>query len=316
LAERRALVTGASGFIGSHLARRLLADEWEVLGVVRDDSDPARIAEALCDAQIIEADLTAGADSQNLEGVDVVFHLAAVGLHERVPRAPVEIAWTNVLITLNVLRLAAALGARRIVHVGSGLEYGEGRKLREDAQLAPTSSYGSSKAASWLLTHAFCREEQLEPVGLRPFTVYGPGDSPYGLVGSSVLAALAESDLALTEGRQTRDFVYVTDAVEAIVAAATSPSAVGEVFNVCTGVDTSIRAAVEQIVSLSGGDVMPRFGARPYRAQELWCSSGDPSKAAAVLGWAPTTGLEDGLAETIAWFRERSMAATDETLVR
>jgi UDP-glucose 4-epimerase len=243
-----------------------------------------------------------------MASVEVVFHLAAVGLHEREPRPPDEIARTNMLITLNVLRLSAALGARRVVHVGSGLEYGQGTKLDENVPLAPTSAYGRSKASSWVVTQAFCRELRLEPVGVRPFTVYGPNDSPYGLVGSAVIAALARSELELTEGRQTRDFVYVADAVDAITAAAVEPRAVGEVFNVCTGVDTSIRSAVDLIFLLSGSDAMPRFGARPYRPEELWSSSGDPAKARTTLGWQPQTSLEEGITETIAWFRDRSAA--------
>jgi len=236
-----------------------------------------------------------------------------VGLHEPYPRPPEEVMRTNVLGTLNVLRLAAALGARRVVHAGSGHEYGVGRHLREDAPLRPRSAYGASKAAAWLLASAFCRLQGLEVVGLRPFTVYGPADSPYGLVASVIAACLANAPLDLTEGRQSRDFVFVADAVDALVASA-GPGADGEVLNVCTGVETSIREVVELIVDLAEGAAQPRFGARPYSDDELWSSSGDPTRARELLGWEATTGLREGLAASVASYRDARAPLEPETV--
>lgn len=313
MAEPRALVTGAAGFVGAHLVRRLLAEGWDVTAMVRPGSDTGRLASELERLALVEADVTTLEPDTVAARAEVVFHLAAVGLHEPRPRPPEEVMRTNVVGTLNVLRLAAALGARRVVHVGSGHEYGAGSRLREDAPLRPGSAYGASKAAAWHLASAFCRLRGLELVVLRPFTLYGPGDSPYSFVASAIAACLGNEPLELTEGRQSRDFVFAADAVDALVASADA-SANGETLNVCTGVEISIREVVELIVALTGGAGRPLFGARPYSDDELWTSSGSPTRARDVLGWEATTDLREGLAATVASYRDAGMPREPETV--
>ena len=301
---RRALVTGAAGFLGAHLVDRLVADGWNVAALVRRGSDRSRIGAVIESVSLVEADLTKLDPAAVRTSAGTLFHLAAVGLHEPRPRPLEEVARINVLTTLNAMRLAVEIGVERVVHVGTGLEYGPGSRLSEDAPLRPTSVYAGSKAASWLLASTFCRQRDVELVGLRPFTIYGPGESPYGIIGQAIGAGLTGAELELTEGRQKRDFVFVADAVEAIVAAATAPAVAGEVFNVCTGVETEVREVVELVVEMAGRSARPLFGALPYRDGELWSSSGDPTKAQDILGWTAATALREGLSQTIAAERD------------
>ena len=220
-------------------------------------------------ASWVEADLTdlqTGEVAAGAGRIDVAFHLAAVGLHEPRPRSAVDVVRENVLGTVALLELARETGAARVVNCGSGHEYGAGSRLSEDAPLRGTSVYGASKAAAWHLLDAGARRSGIPLVGLRPFTVYGPGDSPHALLGAAVAAAASNQPMEFTEGGQTRDFVYVDDVVDALVVAASHARAPGSIFNVCTGVETSVRDAVSLVFDLAGSEAGPVFGAKRYRA--------------------------------------------------
>jgi nucleoside-diphosphate-sugar epimerase len=305
LAGARVMVTGAAGFLGAHVVRRLLGIGCQVKGVIRPGSEPWRLDRSTPGLELVTADvrqLDEAVARRGLSDVHAVFHLAAAGVDPSRSDAE-EITATNVLGTLQALRAASRVGARRFVYCGSCFEYGAGTGLHESALPEPAAEYGASKAAGWLLAHAYGRREGLAVVALRPFTLYGPLEAAYRLVPHSIRACLTGERLTLTEGRQTRDFVYVDDAVEAFLMAAVAPDATGGTFNVCTGVETSVREVVSAIVQLTGGTVRPEFGAVPHRATELWRQSGDPTRAAVALGWCATTPLQEGLARTLEWFR-------------
>jgi nucleoside-diphosphate-sugar epimerase len=133
--------------------------------------------------------------------------------------------------------------------------------------------------------------------------MYGPMEPPGRLVPSVVRHALAGRAIDLTPGDQLRDFVFVDDAVEAFVAAATTDAAVGGTFNVCTGTPVTVRDVVHRVLQCTGSRSEARFGALSYRPTELAVLSGDPTRAAQVLGWRARVSLEDGLARTVEWFR-------------
>lgn len=233
--------------------------------------------------------------------VDAIFHLAAVGVTGEVSDVR-QVVTANVDGTLAVLQAAQRLKSR-LVYCGSCFEYGSGDHWSEDALPAPTTEYGAAKAAGWLLANAFARRTGLEVVSLRPFTMYGPMEPPGRLVPSVVRHALAGRAIDLTPGDQLRDFVFVEDAVDAFIAAATTDAAVGGTFNVCTGTPVTVREVVRRVLQCTGSRSEARFGALAYRPTELAVLSGDPTRAAQVLGWRARFSLEDGLARTIAWFR-------------
>ena len=304
LAGRRVLITGAAGFLGSHLVPRLIEEGAEVCVLDQPDARRWGLLERTDLAATLRADVRTLAEPAHdgvLGDVDVIFHLAAVGVTGEVGDVRQLVAG-NVDGTLAVLLAAQRLGGR-VVYCGSCFEYGSGERWSEDALPAPTTEYGAAKAAAWLLANAFARRTGLEVVSLRPFTMYGPMEPPGRLVPSVVRHALAGRAIDLTPGDQRRDFLFVDDAVDAFVAAATTDAAVGGTFNLCSGTPVTVREVVTRVLQCTGSRSEARFGALAYRPTELAVLSGDPTRAAQVLGWRARVSLEDGLSRTIAWFR-------------
>jgi nucleoside-diphosphate-sugar epimerase len=237
-----------------------------------------------------------------LGDVDVIFHLAAVGVVGETGDVR-DVVTGNVDGTVAALQAAQRLRSR-LIYCGSCFEYGAGSRWTEDGLPAPTTEYGAAKAAGWLVANAFARRTGVEVVSLRPFTFYGPAEPPTRLIPSVVRLALAGRPIDLTPGDQARDFVYVEDVVDAFVAAATTDEAVGGTFNVCTGNAFTVRDIVTRILRCTDSSSEPRFGALSYRSTELSILSGDPTRAERVLGWRARVSLEEGLARTIAWFKQ------------
>lgn len=304
LAGRRVLVTGAAGFLGSHLVPRLIEEGAEVCVLDQPNARRWGLFERTHLAASLRTDVRTLAEpvhDGSLGDIDAIFHLAAVGVTGDVSDLR-QLVTGNIDGTLAVL-LAAQRLKSRLVYCGSCFEYGSGDRWSEDALPAPTTEYGAAKTAGWLLANAFARRTSLEVVSLRPFTMYGPMEPPGRLVPSVVRHALAGRAIDLTPGDQLRDFVFVDDAVEAFVAAATTDAAVGGTFNVCTGTAVTVRDVVHRVLQCTGSRSEPRFGALSYRPTELAVLSGDPTRAAQVLGWRARVSLEDGLARTVEWFR-------------
>jgi UDP-glucose 4-epimerase len=302
----KVLVTGGAGFIGSHLVRRLVDSGCRVVVLVKPSSDLQRISDLLPLVELVPSDLD-GIDAETakaiLTDVRIIYHLAAAGVNP-VDQDVVAITRTNILSTMQLLTIGHAVGIERFVYCGSCYEYGSGDRLFEGAELLPTAEYGASKAAAWTMISAFARRHDLSVVALRPFTVYGPFEAEYRLIPHTIIRALSGADIELTGGKQTRDFIYVEDAVEAFVAAGAKPEADGKVINVCSGVATSVRDIVAMIFAMTGSRARPIFGAVPYRDTEMWNLSGDPSLAIETLGWRTTVSIEEGVARTIEWFRQ------------
>lgn len=288
------VVTGGSGFVGSHLVRRLVETGAEVVLPVRAETDLWRIQDLLEWIRTVPA-------AEPLPRTRVVYHLAAAGVRPEDDTATV--LETNVLGTLRLLEHARRVGVERFVYCGSCFEYGPGEKLSEDTPLRPISEYGASKAAGSLLTLASGAAHGLPVVVVRPFTTYGPLEAAYRLVPSVILDALEGGPVRLTSGTQTRDLVYVGDVVEGLLAAATDERAIHEIFNLCTGRTTSVLDVASAVSALLGNvEILPgAFEDRPVEFQAL---SGDPTRAAEQLGWRAQTELGEGLRRTIEWFRE------------
>jgi nucleoside-diphosphate-sugar epimerase len=264
-------------------------------------SDLWRIEDVLGDVELVRADIRRLEASAVGPRVDCVYHMAAAG----VTAAPdtVDLIETNVVGTKRALDLAVAAGASRFVYCGSCFEYGPGELHVEDELPQPLDDYAASKAAGWLLARATSLRTGLPVASVRPFTVFGPYEAARRLVPATICAALNGAPVRITAGTQARDFVCVRDATAGIVAAGTSDAAPGGTFNLCTGVSTTVFDLAERVCRLCGTGSEVERGAIEARERELPSISGDPRHANVALGWRARTALEDGLLETIEWFR-------------
>lgn len=280
----RALVTGAGGFVGGHLADRLRRDGWDVVGLTRrevDLTDPAAATAAVRAAD-----------------PDVVFSLAA----GRATATSAERAATIAVNTSPWLVDALPDRCRTVVRLGSSTEYAASpRPLAEDAALEPRSFFGATKAAGSLLLQATAAERGVRAAVLRAFQVYGPGDHPTRLVPTVLAAARAGTAVPLPVRLSRRDWVWVGDVVDACVRAAVDGGLPpGVVLNIGTGVQTSTEELVETAARVTGRPIATEAGAHPGRHWDTADWVCDPAAARALLGWAPTVALAEGLARTWA----------------
>jgi len=297
----RALVTGVGGFVGAHLAARLVADGWEVKGSLRPGGSPARLtALGVGDAvEVTPAELSDPVATRALAeaaGPDVAFHLAAA----RDDTTPAARAATAAVNGASALWLIDALPAscEAVVAVGSSTEYGPlDVALDERSPLRPRGFFGATKAAGSLLAAAAAAWRGIRIAILRPFQVYGPLDHDRRLVPSALRAARSGGVLPLTTAGFRRDWVFVDDVVEACVRAATAdhlPS--GQVLNVGTGHQVSNEDLVFEVGRVTGRAMTVAVGAHPGCAWDTAAWVCDPSLARELLGWEAKVGLADGLA--------------------
>lgn len=307
LSGARVLVTGAGGFIGSHLTRRLVADGANVHAMVRQVSTllPVRLADLRGRVTFVEADVRDQSAVRRI-AADVrpqhVFHLAAYTHVAKSWSRVDECIQTNVQGTANLLHAIEPVGYERFVNMGTSEIYGDVPvPFREDGPVQPISPYSVSKHAAEEYCAAVVQASGAPIVMLRPFNAYGPYQSPDRVISEIVARARRGEDLDMTSGRQTREFNYVEDLVDGIVRASTAPGVDGEIINLGSGEEISIRDLTREVLELMGDPISPRHGALPDRPTEIWRMVSDSTKARTLLGWAPRTPLRVGLERTIAW---------------
>jgi nucleoside-diphosphate-sugar epimerase len=315
-APRKALVTGCAGFIGSHLAERLVDDGFEVVGVDCFTGNYARAAKesnlerlrAETAFEMREVDLAADVLHDLLDGVDDVYHLAA----QTSVRASFGVGYrhyvrNNMAATSRLLAAAARTPLLSFVYASSSSVYGDALELPtpETAPLQPISPYGMTKAAVEDLAAGAWRDRGVPVVGLRYFTAYGPRQRPDMAFSRFIAAALAGEPVELLgDGRQVRDFTYVDDVVDATRAAAHDGEP-GAVYNVGGGEPVELREAIAVIGELTARPlrVAPRAPARG----DVACTAADMTLAERELGVRASTSLVDGLAAQLDWKRSRDI---------
>jgi UDP-glucose 4-epimerase len=298
----KALVTGGAGFIGSHIAERLVGLGREV--VVYDNLSSGRrenLGGFEGKVTFVEADVR---DSPQLDyymkGCDVVFHQAAVVSVPYSVEHPQETHDVNIQGTLNVLLAAKRRGVNRVVFACSAAVYGEKPELpkREDMAPAPISPYGVEKMCGEMYMKAWTTLYGVETVSLRYFNVFGPRQdprSPYsGVISVFVDRALRGTvPIVFGDGEQCRDFVYVANVVDANVAAATGPGIGGKAYNVACGRRTTLNELLAMLGRIAGRDLKPEYAAE--RAGDIKESLADISLSRAELGYEPRIDVEEGL---------------------
>ncbi len=309
---RQVLVTGAGGFIGSHLVESLAAGGAHVRAFVRynsrGDSGLLSLAprELRPDIEVIAGDLR---DLPALlaasQGVDTIFHLGALIAIPYSYVHPVEVVQSNVLGTLNVMLAGRENGVRRIVHTSTSEVYGTALRvpIDESHPLQGQSPYSASKIGADKLVESFYCAFDLPAVTVRPFNTYGPRQSARAVIPTIITQALTQDVIRLGNLHARRDFTYVADTVAGFLAAAQAPGVEGETFNLGVGSEISIGDLAAEILSLLR--IQKEIEVAPVRLRpgksEVQRLLSDNSRARDRLGWSPRVSLRQGLGETIEW---------------
>jgi nucleoside-diphosphate-sugar epimerase len=307
------LVTGGAGFIGSHVVERLLRDGGRVRVLDnfstgrRENLDFARGAGGRL--EVIDGDVR---DLPTVEravrGVEIIYHQAAMRSVPRSVDDPLGANENNVSGTLHVLDAARRARVRRVVYASSSSVYGDSPELpkREDQPPAPISPYAVSKAAGEQYARVWTKLYGVETVGLRYFNVFGPRQDPASeyaaVLPRFILWALRSQPLEVHgDGRQSRDFTYIDNVVEANLLAGQAPDASGETFNVGCGERTSLLEVIQVLEQILGETLERRHS--PAREGDVAHTLADVSKAKRFLGYAPLVGFADGFRRTVDYFR-------------
>ncbi|MFQ5599026.1 MAG: NAD-dependent epimerase/dehydratase family protein [Candidatus Krumholzibacteriia bacterium] len=298
------LVTGGTGFMGRHLVRALRERGDRVVVVGRRSS--TGLPE---DVAYEQGDLAAESFADRLIRrlrPQRVFHLAsAVNVKRDLQLLDDQVRNTQ-LAAVYVARACLEGGVRRLVHVGTCEEYGNGpAPFRENQAPAPVSPYSAAKVAATAFVRTLCVSFGLRAVIVRPFLTYGPGQPANLLVPALIRSALEGNDFPMTPGEQTREFNFIEDVIEGMLRAGEAEGVEGEIINIGCGEPRRIRDVAALVLELMGNPVQLQLGKLSYRPGETWefyCSN---EKARDLLGWEPRTPLEDGLRRTIAWYREK-----------
>jgi nucleoside-diphosphate-sugar epimerase len=299
----RAAVTGASGFIGNNLARRLLREGHEVHLILRPGYNTWRLNDLAEQVSILEVDIQ---DVENLnDGIknirpDCLFHFAAYGAYSWQTDFP-QMVETNLIGTANLIQACQAAEVGAFINIGSSSEYGLKKSApAETGHLEPNSHYAITKAAATM--HCHTQDFGMHMVTLRPYSIYGPYEEPNRLIPTLLIHGLENKLPPLVNPDVARDFVYVDDMVSACLLAASPDTESNEIYNVGTGVQTSIRQIVELSIELMAISAAPEWGSMENRQWDTQCWVADSQKIQSILGWKPKVSLKDGLLKMLEWF--------------
>jgi UDP-glucose 4-epimerase len=326
LKDKTVLVTGSDGFIGSNVVERLVADGARVKAFCLynsngstgwlDESDAFKAAVRDGQAEVVLGDIRDPEHvSASVEGVDVVLHLAAliaIPFSYVAPRSYIE---TNIIGTLNVLEAVRRHGTPRMVNTSTSEVYGtpEEVPITEAHPLRGQSPYSATKIGADKMCESYALSFETPVMTLRPFNTFGPRQSARAVIPTVLSQMLAGTDrIKLGDVTPKRDFTFVTDTADGFVRAALSDVAPGTTIQLGTGRTVSVREVVELCAKVTGSSAEIVTEAERIRPEgsEVQILLSDPSNANAVLGWAPTVSLEEGLARTAAWLRPRVDAET------
>jgi nucleoside-diphosphate-sugar epimerase len=301
------LVTGASGFIGANLVRRLIKDGYDTHLILRNESKTWRLDDILEKVTVHRSDLT------NYESVvDVVskikpktiFHLAAYGAYS----SQKEVDRIKAVIldgTINLLTACETIGFESFINTGSSSEYGFKQKpMKETDVLEPNSHYAVFKAAATNFCQYEAISKKLPIITLRPFSVYGPYEEPTRLVPTLITKFLKNDCPPLVAPETARDYIYVDDVIDLYLLAAKNSQLGGEVLNMGTGEQITLKQIVDTAIELTGAKVEPQWGTMEQRIwdQNIW--QADISKVKSMTGWQPKHDLTSGLSKTITWLKD------------
>lgn len=322
--KKKVFITGAGGFIGSHLAEGLVERGASVKAFVRYNSRrdtgclkvlPPKIQRQI---EIIFGDLRNPDDARrNLKQSNIIFHLGALIAIPYSYVNPREVVETNVLGTLNILSACLGEDVERIIHTSTSEVYGTAEYVPIDEKhpLKGQSPYSASKVGADKIAESFFCSYQLPVVIVRPFNTYGPRQSARAIIPTLITQALTKDKISVGSLHPRRDFTYVSDIVSGFIKVAEGKNALGTVVNLGSNTEISIGDLAKEIFELLGKTSVKMIQAperiRPTQSEveRLWA---DNSKAKTCFGWFPTISLKEGLSRTIAWVQEHPDFYTEE----
>lgn len=312
--KQNVLITGAGGFIGSHLVEQLIQRGAKVHAFVHYNSrgDPGLLRlvppETLAQVELIAGDLRdTRAIRQAVAGCSIVFHLGALISIPYSYRHPFEVAETNFMGTLNVLMACLDHKITRLIHTSTSEVYGTARQvpIKEDHPLQGQSPYSASKIGADKLVESFYCTYGLPVVTIRPFNTYGPRQSARAVIPTIITQAMVNSTIHLGNLDTKRDFTYINDTIEGFIKTAVAMNVEGKTFNLGTGIEIRIGDLVKKITRQIGRPVkiiVDPVRLRPEKSEVLRLLS-DNSLAKQLLAWQPEISLEHGLEQTINWIK-------------
>jgi nucleoside-diphosphate-sugar epimerase len=320
LKGKKILVTGGAGFIASHLCHRLVKEGARLFVLTKYACviDNIRLADIWEKITPVEADLRNADSLKKIKSIkpEAIYHFAAYN-HVGDSFSNVSEAMdVNSKGTVNLLD--AYEDYKRFIYISSSEIYGYQKDFafREALRPFPISPYAVGKYSGELYARMKGHVYKKPIVVLRPFNAFGPFQSPRAIIAEIVIKCLKGKDVRTTEGKQTREFNYVENLVDGFILAGTSKKAIGEIINLGSGYEVSIKDLVKKIHKLANSRSRLQIGALPYRPTEIWRMSSDSKKAHKLLGWTPRIGLEEGLSRTIEWYEKfNSMFSEQNSLL-
>ena len=305
--DRSALVTGAGGFIGSHLVKRLLDEGAQVHILLKGNESTWRIKDHLDRLVVWEADIT---DLTSLQSIiprvnpQIIFHLAALVDVSQTWNMVGPMMNTNLLGTINLLTALQQSCFETFIHTSSSEVYGDTpAPCREDQRESPISPYSFSKLSSTHFCQMAAKTFDLPITTVRLFPTYGPFQESAMFIPSAITSLLAKKTFQMSPGEQKREFNFVDDIVEAYLKVAVCSEAHGEVINVGNGIPYTLKQVISIIKELIGGNLNIAVGALPYRKGEGAVCFCDNHKLRRLTGWSPQVSLEEGLRLTVEWYK-------------
>ena len=305
--NKKVLITGGSGFIASHLTKRLLRDGADVTIITKYNSifENVRLSAVWDDIRVIEADLRNIDSLRQIADLkpEIIYHMSA---YNHVGDSFLHVSEA---LTCNSNATANLFGAykdfERFVYISTSEVYGYQTTMpfTETMTPFPISPYSVGKYSGELYSLMMRHVYNLPVVVVRPFNTFGPYQSPRAVIGEIMIKCLQGSKIKATQGKQTREFNYVENIIDGLLLAGTVDKAIGEIINICAGLEISIRELITMIHKMTESKSELKFGAIPYRPTEIWRMYGDNTKSKEILGWTPRISFEEGLRQSVEWYK-------------
>ncbi|HYF82773.1 MAG TPA: GDP-mannose 4,6-dehydratase [Clostridia bacterium] len=304
--KKKVVVTGANGFIGSHMTMRMLEEKAHVHIMVREASDLWRLDKVSKDIEICKLDLRNGGEVEKYMRKikpDYIFHMAAYGVDSR-QKDYVIAADTNIIGTINMLNAAIAVGCEKFINTGTSMQYGNKlMPIRETEYYSPSNIYGSTKGSATIIAHQIATENDINISTIIPFGVFGENEGSHKFFPHVILSVLGGKSIELSPCEQYRDYCYIENIIDGFLMAVANEKAKNEIFNIGSGDVYQLKHFVKLIVERAGCKSDIKYGSVEYRKNDLWSPQPDISKITDVLGWSPKVSLSEGIDRTIEWFR-------------